>query len=137
MRRIDEDKTVVAQLYLKDWSMKNEILRKAQMYEQHTIVMHRSKSNNNDINNLDINHNIQLITPKALHGSATQSTLLKMRNCNRSLCDIQQNTSNNPLVTLKVKNKINKRNKKILKLRKYKEILDENRIPPMISIDKL
>ena len=58
MRRSNQDK-IVAQIYLRDWSVKTEILRKAQMYED--SIMHRMKndctSNNVEINNLDNNNN--------------------------------------------------------------------------------
>jgi len=143
---------IVAQIYLKDWNMKNEILRKAQLYEQHTINMqHRSnndcKSNKNkDISSVDSKDNIQLMTPTptALNheeDESAASALLKpmMPHCNRSgvhvhhissskgtsFCDILiPNPSADPSVTtFKLKSK-HKRNKKNLKLRKYKEFFN-------------
>lgn len=142
MRRANLDKTV-AQLYLKDWSMKSEILRKAQMYE-HTI-MHRTndcKSNIEDRNNRN-NENMKMFTPTPLHH---ENVLLKPH-CNRSgnvyisskgtnFCDIiipSSAAAEDPLISLKMKHR---RNKKILKLRKYKEIFND-RLQSLISIDKL
>lgn len=146
MKRANLDKTV-AQLYLKDWSMKNEILRKAQMYE-HTI-MHRAndcKSNIEDRNNRN-NENMKLFTPTPLHHENVNA-LLKPH-CNRSgvyisskgtnFCDIiipsSAAAAEDPLISLKMKHKI-RRNKKILKLRKHKEVFND-RLQSMISIDKL
>jgi predicted nuclease of restriction endonuclease-like RecB superfamily len=138
MRRLNPDK-VVAQIYLRDWSMKAEILRKAQMYED--TMMHRksdctSNNNNNnnkvEMNNLDKNNSnedIKLFAPTV--------------NCNRSGIYLEKGTSNkfcdtssadNSMVSLKFKSKL-KRNKNNLKMRKYKDIL--NMINPMIAIDKL
>lgn len=71
MRRSNQDK-IVAQIYLRDWSMKAEILRKAQMYED---TMHRKNdctSNNNEIGEImsssscldnGSNENIKLYAP--------------------------------------------------------------------------
>ena len=144
MKRANLDKTV-AQLYLKDWSMKSEILKKAQMYENK--IMHRTndcKSNIEDRNNRN-NENMKLFTPTPLHH---ENALLKPLHCNRSgvyisskgtnFCDIiipsSAATAEDPLISLKLKHKI-RRNKKILKLRKYKEIFDDGL--QSIAIDKL
>lgn len=51
MRRSNQDK-IVAQIYLRDWSMKTEILRKAQMYEN--TILHGEHKNDCTSNN---NHN--------------------------------------------------------------------------------
>lgn len=146
MKRANLHKTV-AQLYLKDWSMKSEILRKAQMYEN--TIMHRTndcKSNIEDRNNRN-NENMKLFTPTPLHH---ENALLKPLHCNRSgvyisskgtnFCDIiipssAASTAEDPLTSLKLKPKV-RRNKKILKLRKHKEEFNE-RLESMISIDKL
>jgi hypothetical protein len=138
MKRANLDKTV-AQLYLKDWSMKSEILRKAQMYE--STIMHRTndcKSNIEDRNNRN-NENMKLFTP-----TPHENALLKPLHCNRSgvyisskgtnFCDIIiPSSAADPLTSLKLKHKI-RRNKKILKLRKHKEEFNERL---QISIDKL
>lgn len=64
MKRANLDKTV-AQLYLKDWSMKNEILRKAQLYE-HTI-MHRT---NDCKSNIEVRNKIFTQTPLQHEGDS-------------------------------------------------------------------
>lgn len=123
MKRSNVDK-IVAQIYLRDWSMKNEILRKAQMYE-HTISNIEIRSNRN-------NADIKIFTPPSLHND---NVVLLKPHCNRSgvyvmskgsanFCDIHAASS------LKTNNKI--RRKKILKLRKYKDIFNT-----LIAIDKL
>lgn len=146
MKRVNLDKTVT-QLYLKDWSMKNEILRKAQLYE-HTI-MHRTNDckSNIEVRNNRNNENMKLFTPTPLHHENVNA-LLKPH-CNRSgvyisskgtnFCDIIiPNSAADPLISLKMKQKT-RRNKKILKLRKYKDIFNmkDDRMPSLISIDKL
>jgi hypothetical protein len=151
MKRANLDKTV-AQLYLKDWSMKSEISRKAQMYE-HTI-MHRTndcKSNIEDRNDRN-NENMKMFTPTPLHHENANALLQQPHCCNRSgvyisskgtnFCDIiipssaaANAAAEDPLTSLKMKHKI-RRNKKILKLRKSKEIFHE-RLESMMSIDKL
>lgn len=147
MKRENLDKTVT-QLYLKDWSMKNEILRKAQLYE-HTIMHHTNDCKSNiEVRNNRNNENIKLFTPTPLHHENVK-TLLKPH-CNQSgvyisskgtyFCDIilSNSAADDPMISLKMKQKI-RRNKKTLKRRKYKDIfnLKNNRITDMISIDKL
>lgn len=150
MKRVNLDKTVT-QLYLKDWSMKNEISRKAQLYE-HTI-MHRMNDCQSNIEDRSIrnNENRKLFTQTPLHHENV-NTFLKPH-CNRSgvyisskgtnFCDIiipssAATAADDPSILLKIKQKI-RRNKKILKFRKYKDIFNTNneRIESMISIDKL
>lgn len=140
--------------------MKNEILRKAQMYEN-TIMspMSDCKSNNLMIESRckrNNDENIKLFMPTPLHEGENVNALLKPH-CNRSgvyistkgtnFCDIvtpnNQPTaaaavvaSEDALISLKMKQQKVRRNKKILKLRKYKEILND-RLDSMISIDKL
>lgn len=141
MKRNNLDKTV-AQLYLKDWSMKNEILRKAQMYEHK--IMHRT---NDCKSNIEVRNkeDMKLFTPSSLHENI--NVLLKPH-CNRSgdadissrgtnFCDIMFPNPADDQISLKIKH--NRRNKKILKLRKYKDIFNvrNDRIQSMISIDKL
>jgi hypothetical protein len=168
MKRVNIHKTV-NQLHLKDWKMKNEILRKAQIYEN-TIMspmsdcksnMIEARCNKQQRNN---NENIKLFIPTPLHDSENVNALLKPH-CNRSgvyistkgtnFCDIVipnnqptaaasaaanhdvvTSTSEDALISLKMKQQKVRRNKKILKLRKYKEILND-RLQSMISIDKL
>lgn len=144
IRRANLDKTV-SQLYLKDWSMKNEILRKAQLYE-HTI-MHRTNDckSNIESRNSRSNEDMKLFTPTPLHHENVNS-LLKPH-CNRSgvyisskgtnLCDII--IPNSAAAADAAQNRKSRRNKKILKLRKYKDIFNmkDERIESMISIDKL
>lgn len=154
IKRENLDKTVT-QLYLKDWSMKNEILRKARLYE-HTI-MHRINDCTSNIENRSTRHteNRKLFPPTPLHDENID-TLLKP-NRNRSgvfsvsskgtnFCDTVMPSSaaaaenaaaatEDPSILLKTKKK-NRRNK-VLKFRKYKDIFYEERIDPMISIDKL
>jgi hypothetical protein len=149
MKRANLDKTVT-QLYLKDWSMKNEILRKAQLYED--TIMHRTndcKSNIDDRNNRN-NENMKLFTPTPLHHENVNAMLKP--HCNRSgvyisskgtnFCDIiiPSSAAVEPLISLKMKHRI-RRNKKILKLRKKysKDIfnMQDDSIPSMISLDKL
>ena len=148
MKRSNQDK-IVAQIYLRDWSVKTEILRKAQMYED--SIMHRMKndctSNNVEINNLDNNNNnninnnnknIKLYAPHTLHchcnrsgiyvEKASDSTMTTSKNCDISADD-------SSLTSLKLKSKI-RRHKNNLKMRKYKDIFN-NMIKPMIAIDKL
>ncbi|KAL7019450.1 hypothetical protein ACKWTF_011123 [Chironomus riparius] len=152
MKRSNQDK-IVAQIYLRDWSVKTEILRKAQMYED--SIMHRMKndctSNNVEINNLDNinnnnnnnninnnNKNIKLYAPHTLHchcnrsgiyvEKASDSTMTTSKNCDISADD-------SSLTSLKLKSKI-RRHKNNLKMRKYKDIFN-NMIKPMIAIDKL
>lgn len=140
MKRVNSDKTVT-QLYLKDWSMKIEISRKAQLYEQ--TIMHRKndwKSNIED-RSIQTKENRKLFTPRQLH----HENVLKPH-CNRSgvyisnFCDIiiPSSVADDSSILLKIKQKI-RRNKKILKFRKYKDIFNTNdeRIESMISIDKL
>jgi hypothetical protein len=149
MKRANLDKTVT-QLYLKDWSMKNEILRKAQLYED--TIMHRTndcKSNIDDRNNRN-NENMKLFSPTPLHHENVNAMLKP--HCNRSgvyisskgtnFCDIiiPSSAAVEPLISLKMKHRI-RRNKKILKLRKKysKDIfnMQDDSIPSMISLDKL
>lgn len=151
MKRSNLEKTV-AQLYLKDLELKNEILRKAQMYEH--SIMHRT---NDCKSNIEVNGNIKFFAPTPLHhevigGKELQhvNAILKPHACNRSgvyisskgtICDITIPSSaaaEDPLVSLKAKHKVN-RNKKILKLRKYKDMFNmrEDRLQSLISIDKL
>jgi hypothetical protein len=131
--------------------MKSEISRKAQMYE-HTI-MHRTNDckSNIEVRNNRNNENMKLFTPTPLHHENVNA-LLKPH-CNRSgvyisskgtnFCDIiipssaaaNAAATEDPLILLKMKHKI-RRNKKILKLRKNKEIFNE-RLQSMLSIDKL
>lgn len=151
MRRSNEDKTV-AQIYLRDWSMKAEILRKARMYED-TIKHgeHKSDCTSNKIHNsgaemmssnsLDngSNENIKLYA-HTLHcnrsgiylekGSASRTTTVN----DNKYCDNNNSASDD---SLKFKSNKNRRNKKenVLRMRKYKDIF--NMIKPMIAIDKL
>lgn len=124
------------------------------MYE-HTI-MHRT---NDCKSNIEVNGNMKFFSPTPLHHEVISMTgskelqhvnaMLKPHACNRSgiisskgtICDITISSSTaaeDPLVSLKTKHKIN-RNKKILKLRKYKDIFNmrDDRIQSLISIDKL
>lgn len=148
MKRANLDKTVM-QLYLKDWSMKNEISRKAQLYE-HTI-MHRTNdcTSNIEDRNKRNNENIKIFTPSPLHENV--NALLRPH-CNRSgvyisskgtnFCDIiipNSAAAEDPLISLKMKQKF-RRNKKILKRRKHKDIFNmkgDGISPSLISIDKL
>lgn len=149
MKRSNQDK-IVAQIYLRDWSVKTEILRKAQMYED--TIMHRMKndctSNNVEINNLDNNNNninnnknngnIKLFAPHTLHCHCNRSGIYLEKAGGSAMatnknCDISADDSS--LISLKLKSKI-RRNKNNLKMRKYKDIFN-NMIKPMIAIDKL
>lgn len=154
MRRSNQDKTV-AQIYLRDWSMKADILRKARMYE-HTIMRgeHSNDCTSNNIHNCDAemmssgsldngsNENIKLYA-HTLHcnrsgiylekGTASRTTAV---NANK-YCDNNNSASDDSSVSLKLKSNKNRRNKKenVLRMRKYKDIF--NMIKPMIAIDKL
>jgi hypothetical protein len=162
MKRVNIHKTV-NQLYLRDWKMKNEILRKAQMYED-TIKSPMSDCKSNMIESARCNkrnndENIKVFMPTPLHDSENVNALLKPH-CNRSgvyistkgtnFCDIvipnNQPTaaaaadvvaSEDALISLKMKQQKVRRNKKILKLRKYKEILNDRLRSMISSIDKL
>jgi hypothetical protein len=142
MRRSNRDK-IVAQIYLRDWSMKTEILRKAQMYEN--TIMHRMTndctSNSMEMTNLDNNNhssnkenNIKLYAP-TLHCNRSGVYLEKGRptTASKKFCDISADDSTQ--LSLKLKSKI-RRHKNNLKMRKYKDIFN-NMIKPMIAIDKL
>lgn len=145
MKRANLDKTVT-QLYLKDWSMKSEILKKAQLYE-HTI-MHRTNGckNSIEVRNNRNSENIKLFTPAPLHHENANAMLKP--HCNRSgvyisskgtnFCDIiiPNSAADDSMVSLKLKQRI-RRNKKILKLRKRKDIFKDERMPSLIAIDKL
>jgi hypothetical protein len=149
MKRANLDKTVT-QLYLKDWSMKNEILRKAQQYED--TIMHRTNDckSNSEVRNNRNNENMKLFTPTPLHHENVNAMLKP--HCNRSgvyisskgtnFCDIiipSSTAAADPMISLKMKHRI-RRNKKILKLRKkYSNIfnMQGDSIPSMISLDKL
>lgn len=156
MRRSNQDK-IVAQIYLRDWSMKAEILRKAQMYEN--TIMHRSANdctaNNVEMDNLDNNCNIDGLSANNIKLFASAL------NCNRSGIYLEKGTTTHSTATtttstpesatavsndkrycdisaddsLKSKSKA-RRNKNNLKMRKYKDIFN-NMIKPMIAIDKL
>jgi hypothetical protein len=144
MKRSNQDK-IVAQIYLRDWSVKTEIFRKAQMYED--SIMHRMKndctSNNVEINNLDNNNNnnninnnknIKLYAPHTLHCHCNRSGIyVEKASGSTKNCDISADDSS--LTSLKLKSKI-RRNKNNLKMRKYKDIFN-HMIKPMIAIDKL
>lgn len=147
MKRANLDKTVT-QLYLKDWSMKSEILKKAQLYE-HTI-MHRTNGckSNIEVRNNRNSEKRNLFTPAPLHHDDNANAMLKPH-CNRSgvyisskgtnFCDItipNSAASDDSLISLKLKQRI-RRNKKILKLRKRKDIFKDERMPSLIAIDKL
>lgn len=144
MRRSNQDKTV-AQIYLRDWSMKAEIFRKAQMYEN--TIMHRKNDcisnnnveinslDNNNNNNINNNENIKLFAA-TLHCNRSGIYIEKsdgttMTNTNK-LCDMS--SADDSMISLKFKSKT-RRNKNNLKMRKYKDIF--NMIKPMIAIDKL
>ncbi|KAG5672760.1 hypothetical protein PVAND_002857 [Polypedilum vanderplanki] len=144
MKRSNQDK-IVAQIYLRDWSMKTEILRKAQMYED--TIMHRMAndctSNSMEMSNLDNNNlsnnkenNIKLYA-HTLHCNRSGVYLEKGRSSStatsKKFCDISADDST--LISLKFKSKI-RRHKNNLKMRKYKDIFN-NMIKPMIAIDKL
>lgn len=146
MKRVNLDKTVT-QLYLKDWSMKSEILKKAQLYEH--SIMHRTngcKSNIEVRNNRNSENNMKIFTPTPLHHE-NANALLKPH-CNRSgvyilskgtnFCDmtIPNSAVDDPMISLKLKQRM-RRNKKILKLRKRKDIFKDERMPSLIAIDKL
>lgn len=155
MKRANLDKTVT-QLYLKDWSMKNEILRKAQLYED--TIMHRTNDckSNIEVRNNRNNEDMKLFTPTPLHHENVNAMLKP--HCNRSgvyisskgtnFCDIiipnSATAGGDPLISLKMKHRI-RRNKKILKLRKVLEskkskdifTMKDDRIPSLISLDKL
>lgn len=147
MRRSNQDKTV-AQIYLRDWSMKAEILRKARMYEN-TIMHgeHKNDCRSNNIHNggtdtssnsLD---NVKLYA-HTLHcnrsgiyldkGSASRTTSVN----DNKYCD-NNNSASDDSNSLKLKSNKNRRNKKenVLRMRKYKDIF--NTIKPLIAIDKL
>src|SRR4051812_19136590 len=81
MKRANLDKTV-RQLYLRDWTMKSEISKKAQLYE-HTI-MHRTNGckSNIEVRNNRNSENIKLFTPAPLH-QENANAMLKPH-CNRS-----------------------------------------------------
>ena len=147
MKRANLDKTVM-QLYLKDWSMKNEISRKAQLYE-HTIMLRTNDCKSNiEVRNNRNNENMKMFTPSPLQ-DVNVNALLKPH-CNRSgvyisskgtnFCDIiiPNSAAEDPMISLKMKQKF-RRNKKILKRRKHKDIFNMKGegIPSLISIDKL
>ena len=156
MKRSNQDK-IVAQIYLRDWSMKAEILKKARMYEE-TIkngehnndctsnkIIHKSGTDVVDgHNSLDdgSNENIKLYA-HTLHcnrsgiyldkSSTSRSTTVN----DNKYCDNNNSASDDSTVSLKYKSNRNRRNKKenALRMRKYKDIF--NMIKPMIAIDKL
>lgn len=149
MKRSNQDK-IVAQIYLRDWSVKTEISRKAQMYED--TIMHRMKNDctsnnveinsldNNNNNNINSNKNIKLYAPHTLHCHCNRSGVYMEKagddsaaTANKNNCDNSADDSS--MVSLKIKSK-NRRNKNNLKMRKYKDIFN-NMIKPMIAIDKL
>lgn len=121
MKRVNLEKTV-SQLYLKERRTKNEINRKALLYEQ------TCKSNK---------ENRKLVTPTPLDHAENVNAFLKPH-CNRSavymsakgtnFCDITADSS----ILLKMKQESKR---KILKFRKYIE--NDKRIESMLSIDKL
>lgn len=144
MKRFNLDKTVM-QLYLKDWSMKNEILKKAQLYE-HTIK-HRTSDCKSNIEVRDIRNN-ENVKYTQLHENV--NALLKPQ-CNRSgvyisskgtnFCDIiiPNAAANEPLISLKLKNKLRRNKKNSMKIRKYKDFFNmkDDGISSLVSIDKL
>jgi hypothetical protein len=165
MRRSNQDK-IVAQIYLRDWSMKTEILRKAQMYEN-TILHGEDKndctSNNNHNSGIaqlmsgsldnGSNENIKLYAP-TLHctnrsgiylekGTARASTTTtKTATPNNAAndkknCDNSVGGGSDATVSLKFKSNKLRRNKKENVLKMRKYKDIFNMIKPMIAIDKL
>lgn len=153
MKRSNQDK-IVAQIYLRDWSMKAEILRKAQMYED--TIMHGE--NKNDCTSNNIHNGADMMNSNSLDNGSNDNIKLYAHtlHCNRSgiylekssssrstavndnkYCDTNNSASDDSNVSLKLKSNKNRRNKKenVLRMRKYKDIF--NMIKPMIAIDKL
>lgn len=122
--------------------MKNEILKKAQLYE-HTIK-HRTSDCKSNIEVRDIRNN-ENVKYTQLHENV--NALLKPQ-CNRSgvyisskgtnFCDIiiPNAAANEPLISLKLKNKL-RRNKKIRKYKNFFHMKDDDGISSLVSIDKL
>jgi hypothetical protein len=154
MRRSNQDKTV-AQIYLRDWSMKAEILRKARVYED--TIMHGEHKNHCTSNNIH-NSGADVMSSNSLDNGSNENIKLYAHtlHCNRSgvylekgstsrttavngnkYCDNNNSASDDSNVSLKLKSNKNRRNKKenVLRMRKYKDIF--NMIKPMIAIDKL
>lgn len=132
--------------------MKNEILKKARLYE-HTI-MHRINDCTSNIENRSTRNteNRKFFSPTPLNDDNADALLKPNRNRSgiysvsskgTNFCDIiipssaAAGVADDPSILLKMKKKI--RRNKILKFRKNKDIFNTNeeRIEPMISIDKL
>lgn len=91
MRRSNQDK-IVAQIYLRDWSMKAEILRKAQMYED--TIMH-SEHKNDDCTSNNIHSDGRQITSGSLDNGSNENIKLyaPTLHCNRSGIYLEKGTA--------------------------------------------
>lgn len=93
MRRSNQDK-IVAQIYLRDWSMKAEILRKARMYED--TIMHSEHNKNactsNNIHNDGVG---QIMSGSCLDDNGSNENIklyAPTLHCNRSGIYLEKGT---------------------------------------------
>lgn len=92
MRRSNQDK-IVTQIYLRDWSMKAEILRKAQMYEN--TIMHSEHNKNDCTSNKIHNDGGQIMSSSCLDDNGSNENIklyAPTLHCNRSGIYLEKGT---------------------------------------------